>query len=155
MPRIFDSVTLGKHLAVTIVLDEEPMGKSCIRIAVLLIFLFAFVEFALASKHVDKEMNDLAKARGCPLCHSIAPGMPGGQQTLPLGPAWKDVARKYKTLESAPERLTRIILEGTGSYPGDRHWKGKAKEAQMPPNAVEISETEAKKLVRWILTLDK
>ena len=100
-------------------------------------------------------MNDLAKASDCYLCYRIEPGKPGGQETLPLGPAWKDVVRKYKSLEHAPERLTRIALEGTGSYPGDRYWKGRAKKMQMPPNEVEISEAEAKNLVLWNLTLDK
>ena len=51
--------------------------------------------------------------------------------------------------------MRRIALEGTGSYPGDRHWKGRAKKMQMPPNEVEISEAEAKNLVLWNLTLDK
>lgn len=131
------------------------MRMSGIRIAVLLVVFLADAQVVLASKQDDKEMNHLAKASGCYLCHRIAPGKPGGQETLPLGPAWKDVARKYKSRANATERLTRIVLEGSGSYPGDRHWKGKAKEVQMPPNAVAISEADAKNLVRWILTLDK
>jgi cytochrome c len=126
-----------------------------VRIAVLLAILSANGNVALASKQDDKEMKELARSRGCYLCHRIEPPKPGGQETLPLGPAWKDVAKRYRSLDNAAERLTRIVLEGTGSYPGDRHWKGKAKEAQMPPSAVEISAADARKLVDWILTLDK
>ncbi len=128
---------------------------SGIRIVVLLIILLANGKSVLASKQEDKEMNDLAKASGCYLCHRIAPRIPGGQETLPLGPAWKDVAKKYKGRMDATERLTQVVLQGTGSNPSDRHWKGKAKGAGMLPNAVEINEADARKLVGWILSLDK
>ena len=131
------------------------MMRSGIRIAIFLAVLLADGHVALASEQEDMEMNDLAKASGCYLCHRIEPRIPGGQETLPLGPAWKSVARKYKSRADAVERLTGIVLQGTGTYPGDRHWQGKAKEAQMPSNAVEIGEADAMNLVRWILTLDK
>jgi cytochrome c len=128
---------------------------SGIRVAVLLVFLFANGQSVLASKQDDKEMNDLAKASGCYLCHSVASRKPGAQETLPLGPAWKDVAKKYKGQADAEDRLTRIVLHGTGSNLSDRHWNGKAEGAGMLPNAVEINEEDARKLVRWILSFGK
>jgi len=43
----------------------------------------------------------------------------------------------------------------TGSNPYASHWKGKVSGLAMPPNEVAISEGDARKLVGWILTLDK
>jgi cytochrome c len=134
---------------------EEGEMMSGIRIAVLLVVFLAGTRAAMASKQDDQEMNALAKASGCYLCHRIEPRKPGGQETLPPGPPWKEVARKYRNQPNSTERLTRTVLQGSGSYPGDRHWKGKAREAQMPANALEISEADARKLVSWILALDK
>ncbi len=127
---------------------------SRIGIAVLLVVLLANAKFALASEQ-EKEMNELAKARGCYLCHSVASRKAGAQETLPLGPAWKDVAKKYKGQANAVDGLTRIVLQGTGSNLSDRHWKGKAEGTGMLPNAVEINEADARKLVRWILSFGK
>ena len=70
---------------------------SAIRTAVLLVVFLADSRIALAAKADDKEMIALAKASGCFLCHHIEPGKPGGQEALPLGPPWKEVARTYKT----------------------------------------------------------
>lgn len=130
------------------------MGMSRIRIAVLLLVSLADAQVVLAANQDDKKMNDLARSSGCYRCHRVEPPMPGGKEPLPSGPPWKEVARKYKTLPNATQRLTRIVLEGTGSYPGDRHWKGKATKLQMPPNAPPLSEADAKTLVCRILTLD-
>jgi len=46
-------------------------------------------------------------------------------------------------------------MQGTGSGPGVGHWKGKAAGVVMLPNAVEINEADAKRLVSWILSLHK
>jgi len=115
----------------------------------------ALVQSAFASEGNDNEMGKLAKDRGCDLCHSIEPRKPGSSEVPPLGPAWKDVAKRYKGKAGAVDLLTRTVLQGTGANPSDGHWKGKAAGAMMPPNAVEISEADARKLVLWILSLDK
>ena len=120
-----------------------------------LILLFAIGQSALASEQGDNEMNGLAKASGCYICHSVEPGRPRAQEVLPYGPAWKDIANKYKGQTDAVDRLTRIVLQGTGSGPGVGHWKGKAAGVVMLPNAVEINEADAKRLVSWILSLHK
>jgi cytochrome c len=131
------------------------MRMSRIDFAVLVVVLFVNGKSALASEQEDKEMNDLAKASGCYLCHSVESRKPRAQEVLPFGPAWKDVGKKHKGEADAVDRLTRIVLQGTGPNLSDRHWKGKAEGVAMLPNAVEINEADARKLVRWILSLGK
>lgn len=43
------------------------------------------------------------------------------------------------------------MLEGSNPY--SSHWKGKVSGLSMPPNAVAITEGNARKLVSWILAL--
>jgi hypothetical protein len=38
-----------------------------------------------------------------------------------------------------------------GSNSKDRHWAGKTSEPAMPANPAQISEEDARKLIRWIL----
>ncbi len=83
----------------------------------------------------------LAKAKGCLACHDTA--------ATKTGPAYKDVAAKYKGQKDAAATLATSIKNGTGAGKG---WQkeGKAAIGMMPPNAV--SEDEAKKLAAWVLT---
>ncbi|HQE40016.1 MAG TPA: cytochrome C552, partial [Zoogloea sp.] len=67
------------------------------------------------------------------------------------GPAWQDVAKMYKGKPGADVFLTRVVLEGSNPY--GSHWKDKVSGLAMPPNKVAIKEADAKKLVKWILTL--
>jgi len=108
---------------------------------------------SLQSGQRDIEMNKLSAESGCNLCHSLEHRKYGSNELLPIGPAWEDIARKYRGQKDAVDRLVRIVVQGTGSQ--DRHWSGKASGVTMPPNAVEISKPDAEKLVRWILSLDK
>jgi len=94
----------------------------------------------------------LATTSGCMTCHQIEPGGKGPDGLAPIGPAWKDVAIKYKGQKDASAKLTHIVL--TGSNPYESHWKGKVSGLAMPPNAVAIKEPDAKQLVQWILSLD-
>jgi len=84
-------------------------------------------------------------------CHSILPIAKRADGLPPIAPAWRDVAIKYRDDPGASERLTRIVL--TGSNPNSRHWAGKVSGITMPPNAVAISEADARALVNWILVL--
>ena len=82
----------------------------------------------------------LAKAKGCLNCHDAA--------AQKIGPAYKDVAAKYKGDKNAVATLAASIKGGTGAGKG---WQkaGKAQMPSMPPNAV--SDDEAKKLATWVL----
>lgn len=75
----------------------------------------------------------LAKAKNCFACHQLDKKV--------VGPAYKDVAAKYKSDAQAPAKLAVKIKTGG---------KGVWGEVPMPPNAV--TEDEAKKLAAWVLS---
>lgn len=116
----------------------------------------ALLAATLASPHVlaagpDDAMQKLATASGCMTCHHIEPGAKGPDGLPPIGPAWRDVAAKYKGQPGAADALTRTVMAGSNPY--DSHWKGKVSGLAMPPNAVAVKEADARQLVRWILAL--
>ena len=76
----------------------------------------------------------LAKAKGCMACHSV--------KTKLVGPAYADVAKKYKADKEAPGKLATSIVKGSS---------GKFGPIPMPPN--KVTEYEAKKLAAWVLSL--
>lgn len=78
---------------------------------------------------------DLAKAKNCLACHSV--------DNKIVGPAYKDVAKKYAGDATAEGKLAKKVREGGGGVWGT---------IPMPPNAA-VSEADAKTLVHWILTL--
>ncbi|MBC7513811.1 MAG: c-type cytochrome [Herminiimonas sp.] len=78
---------------------------------------------------------DLAKAKNCMACHAI------GNKVI--GPAYKDVAAKYAGQAGAEDRLTQKVLKG-----GSGAWGA----VPMPANA-QVSEAEARTLVKWVLSL--
>jgi len=100
----------------------------------------------------DEAMTALAKNAGCLTCHHVEPGAKGPDGLPPVGPAWRDVAAKYKGVKGAHAQLTAIVMKGSNPY--ESHWKGQASGLAMPPNAVAIREADAKKLVGWILALE-
>ena len=112
-----------------------------------------FAAVPIASMAADDPMLKLANTSGCLTCHHIEPGAKGPDGLAPIGPAWHDVAVKYAGVKNAADTLTRTVM--TGSNPYASHWKGKVSGLAMPPNEVAISEADARKLVTWILALDK
>ena len=77
----------------------------------------------------------LATAKNCLSCHNI------GKKVV--GPAYKDVALKYRGDEAAAARLATKVRQGGGGVWG---------VVKMPSNP-QVSETESKQLVAWILSL--
>ncbi len=101
----------------------------------------------------DDDMLKLATASGCMTCHHIEPGAKGPGGLPPIGPAWKDVAARYKSEKGAQQQLTAIVMAGSSPY--DSHWKDKVSGLAMPPNKVAIKEADAARLVAWILAMEK
>lgn len=100
----------------------------------------------------DQAALKLATGAGCMTCHNIEPGAKGPNGMAPIGPAWRDVAAKYKTVKGAQQQLTATVLAGSSPY--ESHWKDKVSGLSMPPNKVAISQTDAAQLVSWILALE-
>lgn len=96
-------------------------------------------------------MLQLATDSGCMACHSILPAPKRADGLPPIAPAWRDIAIKYRNDPGASNRLTRTVM--TGSNPAARHWAGKVSDVAMPPNALALSEDDARRLVNWILVL--
>src|SRR4029453_4938869 len=85
----------------------------------------------------NKAAEELMKKDGCVACHAVAKKV--------IGPAYQDVALKYKGDASAAAKLVDKVKNG-----GVGVWG----QVPMPPNA-QISDADIKNLVDWILTLKK
>ena len=81
--------------------------------------------------HADEA---LAKAKNCMACHAIDKKL--------VGPAYKDVAAKYKGDAKAPVMLAGKIKAGG---------KGTWGQIPMPPN--NVTPEEASKLAAWVLSV--
>lgn len=95
-------------------------------------FIFALALIGSATQAVASE--DLAKGKNCFGCHSVANKM--------VGPAFKEVAAKYKGDKKAAATLAAKVKAG-----GVGAWG----QIPMPPN--NVSDAESKQLVNWILGL--
>ena len=107
---------------------------------------------AWAGPAEDQAALKLATGAGCMTCHNIEPGAKGPNGMAPIGPAWRDVAAKYKSVKGAQQQLTATVMAGSSPY--ESHWKDKVSGLAMPPNKVAIAEADAAKLVAWILALE-
>ena len=77
----------------------------------------------------------LATAKNCMSCHTVDKKL--------VGPAYKDVAAKYKDDKTAVDKLTVKIMKGGAGVWGP---------VPMPANT-QVNEAEAKKLAAWVLSL--
>jgi len=93
--------------------------------------LCAAVTVALAAAPAMAQ-EALAQKSGCLACHAVDKKV--------VGPAYKEVAEKYRGDKNAENNLVQKVLKG-----GSGVWG----QVPMPPNAV--SEADAHALVKWIL----
>ncbi len=122
------------------------------KFAVTVLLAFASLGVAQSAPVDNPEMIALATHGGCLTCHSVKSGASADAAAKPVGPAWQDVAAKYKGQKNARQVLTATVMNGSNPY--SSHWKGKVSGLAMPPNAVAITKVQARQLVRWILSLD-
>jgi cytochrome c len=85
----------------------------------------------------NKAAEALMTKDGCGACHAVDKKI--------VGPAYQDVAAKYKGDASAAAKLADKVKKG-----GVGVWG----QIPMPPNA-QVSDADIKNLVDWILTLKK
>lgn len=95
--------------------------------------LSVMVTFAATSPAFADEA--LAKAKNCMACHAIDKKV--------VGPAYKDVAKKYAGDAKALDTLSAKVIKGGAGVWGP---------VPMPANA-QVNPAEAKKLVAWVLSL--
>jgi cytochrome c len=78
---------------------------------------------------------ELAKQKNCLACHTVDKKL--------VGPAYKDVAKKYAGDKDAAVKLAKKVREG-----GVGVWG----QIPMPANP-QVNEAESLQLVKWILSL--
>lgn len=80
---------------------------------------------------------DLAKKHNCTACHAVDKKM--------IGPAYQEVAKKFKGQPDAAEKLTKSVKAGSSGTWGP---------VPMPPNAG-VPDADIKTLVDWVLAQAK
>jgi cytochrome c len=81
------------------------------------------------------DAQELLKEKNCLSCHQLDNKL--------VGPAYKDVAAKYKARKDAEAYLAKKIREGSTGVWGP---------IPMPPNGT-VSDDEAKTLAKYVLTV--
>jgi cytochrome c len=92
----------------------------------------ALAAFAVALPASANEA--LAKKHACFACHAVDKKL--------VGPAYKDVAAKYRNDKQAEARLVEKVKKG-----GTGVWG----QVPMPPNAA-VPDADVRALVKWILS---
>lgn len=82
-----------------------------------------------------KAAEALARGSGCFACHTVDKKV--------VGPAFKEVAAKYRNAQGAEANLIKKVRMGG---------KGAWGDIPMPPNA-HVKDADIKTLVEWILSL--
>lgn len=77
----------------------------------------------------------LAQKNACMSCHGVDKKI--------VGPAFKEIATKYKSDKAAPARLAKHVKEGT---------KGNFGTIPMPPNP-QVKDEDIAKIVAWIMAM--
>lgn len=75
----------------------------------------------------------LATSKNCMACHAVDKKL--------VGPAYKEIAAKYKGDKTAVDKLATKIIKGGGGVWG---------AVPMPANT-QVSEADSKKLAAWVL----
>ena len=97
-------------------------------------YLVALTAALSFSAHAADEGEALYKKSGCAACHTVAKKL--------VGPAYKDVAAKYKGEKDAQAKLEKKVRAGGGGV-----WGAMAMPPQKTPSDADIST-----LVKWVLS---
>ena len=102
----------------------------------IVISMIAAAGLMVAGSTMAAEMSPLAKKHNCIACHAIDKKL--------VGPAYQDVAKKYKGDAGAVAKLEAKVAKG-----GSGVWGA----MPMPPNSPKVPEADIKELVKWVLAL--
>ncbi len=81
----------------------------------------------------------LARKSGCFECHSIDKKV--------VGPAFHQVAERYKDVVGAREALIETVKNG-----GKGHWTELSRGVPMPAHSPRLTDAEIKRLVDWVMS---
>lgn len=91
----------------------------------------------MAAAHVSAaEGEDMAKKHACLACHGVDKKI--------MGPAFKDVAAKYKGNKEAEAKLIEKVKKGGSGVWGPM---------PMPANSPKVPDADIKTIVQWVLAL--
>ena len=102
---------------------------------VMMLALAAVALAAAAPARADDDGKELLQKSGCTACHAIDKKL--------VGPAYKEVAAKYKGDAKAQAMLEEKVKKG-----GVGTWG----QVPMPPNGA-VKDEDVKALVKWVLSL--
>jgi cytochrome c len=118
------------------------MKARLISIAAVLLFVIgvglAQTTGALVTQAPDTAA--LAKKNGCTECHSVDKKL--------VGPAFRDIAAKYKDEGQARAVLVEKVKKG-----GKGNWTEVTGGVPMPPHSPRLSDANIRRLVDWVLSL--
>ena len=95
----------------------------------------AFATLAALAAAPALANEQLATKNACTACHAVDKKL--------VGPAYKDVAAKYRAEKGAEAKLVEKVKKGSVGVWG---------QVPMPPNAA-VSDADAATLVKWILSI--
>ena len=98
------------------------------------VFIGAMLAAGVAVAAPAQADEALAKKHNCLACHQI--------DKKSVGPAYKDIAKKYKGQDVAAKLAEKVKKGGQGVWG----------PVPMPPNAA-VPDADIKKLVEWILKM--
>lgn len=103
----------------------------------IIVSMVAVAGLMAAGSALATDMPDVAKKNNCTSCHAVDKKV--------VGPAWMDVAKKYKGDAGAAEHLSNVITNG-----------GKGVWGPMPmPKSPKVTAEDKKELVDFVLGLAK
>ena len=102
----------------------------------LLLAIVAASSMLVAAQVNAADASALAQKSGCLACHSV--------EKKVLGPAYKDVAAKYKGDKTAEARLVAKVKAGGSGVWGPM---------PMPPMGAQVKEADITTIVQWVLSL--
>jgi len=105
----------------------------------IVVSMFAAAGLMVAGSVLATDMPDIAKKNGCTACHAIDKKV--------VGPAWQDVANKYKGVAGIEEKLIVKVSKG-----GSGNWGTVPMIANDPDGK---KQDQIKELVKFVLGLAK
>jgi cytochrome c len=132
---LFLSLDVQPTFSFTCVIYAHRRNQLLEKILMKALFLGLGMTAVLASGSAMADL-ELAKKSGCLACHSVEKKI--------VGPAWRDVGKKYKGDAEAKARLIAKVKAGG---------KGVWGAAPMPPYSPRVADADIEKLVTFVLSL--